>query len=285
MQYSRVTTRTGIHCDLSRKLTDVDARVLPMKNQDDPISQTASASADEPVTDKQAEALRRNLLKAGIGVSAVLISRQSHSTIGRQKYSCTVSGHNSGNQSHPDHDGKESCKVGHHPSKWCKFGDYTWPSSCQSPKIKARRTNGSGYRDHHCGDIPSKSKFSSKEHCISDKSKAVTGCRPGMTFKQAMEHSSADIPCVPDLYPGEVGRVASIWECLAYPESLPNGYFARCIAAAFLNARNWPDTYPCTEAQVKSMWVSIVTRGSYSAVPGMDWDESQVISFLETTWS
>lgn len=255
-----------------------------MKNQDEPITHSDLAEGEAPVTGKQAEALRRNLLKAGIGVGAVLVSRQSHSTIGRQKYSCTVSGHNSGNQSHPDHDGTQACKVGHHPSKWCKYDDYTWPSSCQSPKIK--RKSGKNYSDHPCGNVPGKSNFSSKEYCISNGSKAATsGCRPGMSFKDAMGHSSANISCVPDLYPGEVGRVASVWECLTYPEALDHGYFARCIAAAFLNARNWPDTYPCTEAQVKSMWVSIVTRGSYSAVPGMDWDESQVISFLETTWS
>ncbi|WP_018411890.1 hypothetical protein [Methyloversatilis thermotolerans] len=235
--------------------------------------------------------LRRALLKAGMGVSAVLASQQAHSTLSKG-YSCTISGKSSGNTSHRDY-GSTGCQVGHPPSKWCEYTTYPWPSSCKSPIIKKASGTKGGYKTysssaHNCGYRPSKSEFNGGTYCIHPTGRSNDGtadCRSGATFEEVIGTSQGcyNLVGLTELK-GTTGRKASAWEVMNYPDSY--GTFAQCIAAAMLNAKKYPNTYPCPESQIRDIWVSIQTSGGYTPVPGgPSWGALEVIEYFNSTWA
>jgi hypothetical protein len=257
-----------------------------MKNT--PESDVQAPEADD-VSPQQSARLRRSLLKAGLGASTVLMAKQSHSTITGKTYSCTISGHRSGNQSHPDFDKDKDCRVGLAPSKWCKFSEYPWPSGCNTPVIKKKNTYNNNYVSHSCGYKPSKTEFSQAKYCIhptrsSSSSNGTSSCHPGSLFQDVLgtTQGTSGISCLTELG-GSTTRKPSLFEILAYPESYSE--FVACIAAAMLNAKKYPTTYPCSEKQVRDIWVAIRTSGTYQAVPGKDWSESEIIEYLKLTWT
>lgn len=255
-----------------------------MKNTPESDVQAPEAADVSP---QQSAKLRRSLLKAGLGASTVLMAKQSHSTITGKTYSCTISGHRSGNQSHPDFDKDKDCRVGLAPAKWCSYSSYAWPGGCTSPVIKKRRSSTSSrYDPYSCGIVPTKNQFQSHSFCINKRSgyADTNDCNPGMLFESLIgtAQGMSGISCLTELG-GSSSRKPSLFEILAYPDSYSE--FVACIAAAMLNAKKYPTTYPCSEKQVRDIWVAIRTSGTYQAVPGKDWSESEIIEYLKLTWT
>lgn len=249
----------------------------------------ATAQEAGEISARHSEKLRRSLLKAGLGASTVLMAKQSHSTITGKTYSCTISGHRSGNQSHPDFDSTPSCATGLAPSKWCKYSENTWPSGCTTPIIKKKNSSNNSYASHSCGYRPSKSEFSQATYCIhptknNPRSNGTSSCKPGVSFEEVLgtNQGTSGISGLTELG-GDPGRKPSLFEVLSYPENY--GEFIGAIAAAMLNAKKYPSTYPCSEKQVRDIWVAIRTSGTYQAVPGKDWNEAEITAYLKTTWS
>lgn len=247
-------------------------------------------AVESRLPESQERALRRSLLKVGVGMGTVVMARQAKSTMG-VPYHCTMSGQISGNVS--THNGSESCQIGLSPGYWQqpkRFGN--WPAGLTSPAIY-QKVNGSWvlYTDANVpslADIKDTSKF--KVVSFSSGGTSYSG-RLGTTLKDALG-TTVGIKGITGL--AASNRAVSLWELLAYGEDAdaflqPIGQFARHIAAAVLNAKTYAN-YPVSITQLRAMWDAVTgggtsTTGTYSPMSGVNWTASQINSYLDGTWA
>lgn len=257
-----------------------------MENKSE-IDRTRDASLPTP----QETALRRSLLKAGFAVGGVLMARQAKSTF-ETPYQCTLSGQMSGNVSRNDGT-TPNCKIGLSPGFWQQCSRFTseWPvpapKICQ--KVGSRWSIYTSTNPPPFPEIKDTSKW--KVSGTVTVNGSTVACSLGTTLSSALG-TTVGLTGIPGLG-GNGTRQASLWELVAYGNNAaafpqPIGQFARHIAAAVLNAKAYPTTYPITLPQLRAIWDAITgggtsTSGQYQLM-GTGLDAGQIQDYLTTTW-
>lgn len=251
----------------------------------------SNCTNDTGLPASQESALRRSLLKAGFGVGGVLMARQAKSTFDTP-YQCTLSGQLSGNVSRNDGT-TPNCKIGLSPGYWQQCSRFSsWPVS--APKI-CKKVNGAwtiytGTNPPPFSEVKDTSKWR-----VSGTVK-VNGvsvlCSLGATLSSTLG-TTVGVKGISGLG-GVTQREASLWELAAYGENAaafpnPIGNFARHFAAAVLNSKAYPSTYPVAMTQLRAIWVAITggttsASGQYSLM-GTQLDYGDIQDYLNTTWS
>lgn len=258
------------------------------------IDRTREASLPTP----QETALRRSLLKAGFGVGGVLMARQAKSTF-ETPYQCTLSGQMSGNVSRNDGT-TPNCKIGLSPGFWQQPSRFTTDWAVTAPKIckKVTPKYGNSYWIIYDGasppDFPAIRLTSAwKVSGTVSVSGSTVECSLGSTLSSVLG-TTVGLKGIAQL--GGTGtREVSIWELVAYgnnSEAFPQqpiGNFARHIAAAVLNAKAYPATYPITILQLRAIWDAITGGGTSAAgeydLMGTGLDFGEIQDYLNTTWN
>jgi hypothetical protein len=248
-------------------------------------------SGESVLPTSQEAALRRSLLKAGFGVGGVLMARQAKSTF-ETPYQCTLSGQLSGNASRNDGT-TPNCKVGRSPGFWRQCGRFSdWP--VLAPKIcKKEGGKWKVYTDTNppaFPDVKDTSKWKVSGNASVNGSSVA--CSLGTTLSSALG-TTVGLKGITGLA-GNGTREVTLWELVTYGHDAgafasPIGQFARHIAAAVLNAKAYPSTYPVTLAQLKAIWDAITgggtsTGGEYQLM-GTGLNFSDIQDYLNTTWS
>lgn len=249
-------------------------------------------SGESVLPTSQEAALRRSLLKAGFGVGGVLMARQAKSTF-ETPYQCTLSGQLSGNASRNDGT-TPNCRVGLAPSSWreCSRFATSWPVS--APKIAKK--DGSKWKVYTDASAPAFAEIKDTTKWRVSGNVTVSGssiaCTLGATLSSTLG-TTVGLKGIPGLG-GSSTREVTLWELVAYGNDAsafasPIGPFARHIAAAVLNAKTYPSTYPVTLSQLKAIWDAITgggtsTSGQYQLM-GTGLNFSDIQDYLNTTWS
>lgn len=239
----------------------------------------------------QETALRRSLLKAGFGVGGVLMARQAKSTFDTP-YQCTLSGQMSGNVSRNDGT-TPNCRIGLSPGFWQQCSRFTTDWVVTPPKI-CKKVNGN-WRVYTSTTPPAFPEIKDTSKWKVSDTVSVSGstvaCTLGATLSSVLG-TTVGLTGIPDLG-GSTTRQVSLWELVAYGNNSsafpqPIGQFARHIAAAVLNAKAYPTTYPITMSQLRAIWDAITgggtsTSGQYQLM-GTGLDAGQIQDYLNTTW-
>ncbi len=251
------------------------------------IDRTREASLPTP----QETALRRSLLKAGFGVGGVLMARQAKSTF-ETPYQCTLSGQMSGNVSRNDGT-TPNCKIGLSPGFWQQPSRFTTDWAVTAPKIVQKVDRS--WKVYTSTNPPPFPEVKDTTKWRVSGTVTVSGssvsCTLGATLS-AVLGTAVGLTGIPGLG-GSATRQVSLWELVAYGNNSaafpqPIGNFARHIAAAVLNAKAYPATYPITILQLRAIWDAITgggtsTGGEYELMgTGLDFGEIQ--DYLNTTW-
>ncbi len=257
-------------------------------------TQVSEASGPNPAAAVQRG--RRRLIAGGMGAAPVLMVLSSRSALATQ--CLTPSRMMSGNMS--PHGDNATCTAGQSPGYYKVFqsGKPRWPSTITNlPVYDSCTSSTPTWSKYTQSGTPPLNKFKWSPTLKGGEMRVKPNSGApifGGSFVSLFSVAGGLVPVMPTFSNNttapavNTGRAVSLWEVLAYPESVHSdsnvAQLARHCIAAYFNALKYGSDYPITKDQAVEMWVT-GRLGNYCPAANCSdpWGPSYIVSYIKST--